>query len=64
VSIAVPEIPPSLSDEEIHRNPALMKSLNDAVTEWTQKIRELAEEETKRAQDRVHDTSSGETEFW
>jgi len=27
-------------------------------------MKELIETEDKRARDRVHDTSSGETEFW
>jgi hypothetical protein len=32
--------------------------------EWTKKIKESIEAEEKRAKERVHDTSSGETEFW
>lgn len=64
VSINVPEIPNSMTDEEVGRKPELVAKLQAAVEEWTLKIKELIETEEKRARDRVHDTSSGETEFW
>jgi len=41
-----------------------MQKLQDAVSEWTNKIKDSIEIEEKKARDRVHDSSSGETEFW
>jgi len=53
-----------MSDEEVGRNPRLVEKLNEAVAEWTNKVKESIEAEEKRSKDRTHDTSSGETEFW
>jgi len=53
-----------MSEEEVGRNPRLVEKLNEAVAEWTNKVKESIEAEEKRAKDRTHDTSSGETEFW
>jgi len=64
VTITVPEIPYGMSNEEVARNPKLMEKLSEAVAEWRERLKEAMEAEEKRARDRVHDTSSGETEFW
>jgi len=64
VTINVPEIPAHLSNEEVGRDTQLMDKLQTAVGEWTNKIKESILAEEERAKNRVHDTSSGETEFW
>jgi dynein heavy chain len=64
VTITVPDIPAGMTNEEVSANPDLMAKLHEAVHEWTNKIKESIEIEDKKAKDRVHDTSSGETEFW
>jgi dynein heavy chain len=62
VTIYVPPI--TASDEEIQRNPKMLKSFNDAVEDWTKKIRETLEKEEKKAAQRSYLTAQGETEFW
>jgi dynein heavy chain len=64
VTINVPEIPAHMSEKEITSDPVTMQKFQDAVNEWTAAIKESMEQEEKKAKDRVHDTSSGETEFW
>jgi dynein heavy chain len=64
VTINVPEIPANMPDDEVARDLDLVAKLEEAVGEWTTKIKESIEQEDKRSRDRVHDTSQGETEFW
>jgi hypothetical protein len=64
VTITVPDIPAGMTDEEVINKPDLVESLVKAVNEWTAKIKESIEVEEKKAKERVHDSSSGETEFW
>ena len=64
VTINVPEIPADMSDEQVGRSPQLMENLSRAVAEWATTIKQTMEEAEKRAKNRLHDTASGEAEFW
>lgn len=62
VSIYVP--PQTASDEEIARNPAMLKSYQNAVEDWTKKITETIEKEEKKSANRHFNTAQGEYEYW
>jgi len=53
-----------MDDVEVGKNSHLIEQFQQAVGEWTNKIKESIKAEEERAKNRVHDTSSGETEFW
>jgi len=64
VTINVPEIPPEMSDEMVGRDPRILDQLTKAVTEWATTIKDTIEREDAIAAQRLHDTASGETDFW
>jgi len=51
----VPDIPGD--DEEIQRNRIMIDKYQQAVEEWTQKIKETMAKEEKRARDRTSTTA-------
>jgi len=61
VTIYVPPI--TASDDEIQRNPKMLKAFQEAVEDWTNKISETIEKEDKK-QERELKTAQGETEYW
>jgi hypothetical protein len=64
VTINVPDISPELSDEQVARQPDTMKKLNSAVEEWTKTIDDTLKLAELKQKGRLHDTASGEAEFW
>jgi len=62
VTIYVP--PQKASDEEVQRNPQMLKSYQDAVEDWTKKITETLDKEDKKSRERRQETAQGEYEFW
>jgi hypothetical protein len=62
VTIIVPKITGSI--EEAQRNRALIEQLQQAVSDWTEKIQETVRKENARANERKHMTAQGETNYW